>query len=55
MLVVQFTACELLLAPLFCQRHPRAEVVERIHGARIVHVIGGNERGIERARARGVE
>ena len=55
MLVVQLAARELLLAPFFRQRHPRAEVVEGIHRARVVHVIGGNKRGIERAGARRME
>ena len=55
MLVVQLTACKLLLAPSFRQRHPRAKVVDRVHGARVVHIVGGNKRGVERAGTRGVE
>src|SRR6185503_13456626 len=39
-------------SPLPRQTHSRREVVDRIHRARIVDVVGRDERGIERARTR---
>ena len=55
LLVVQLTAGKCLLTQQFRQLEPRAEVVHRIHGARVVDVVGGDEGGVQRTRPRGVE
>src|SRR4051794_1920213 len=51
LLVVALAAGKLLL-PLFGGVEPTLKVVYRIHGARIVDAVGGDKRGVERARLR---
>ena len=53
--VLQPAAGERLLAPLLREPHARQQVVHGVHRPRIIDVVGGDERRIERARARHVE
>ena len=55
LLVVQAAAAQRFLAPLLRQAHARPEVVDRVHRARVVDVVGRDERGIERAGPRHVQ
>src|SRR5260221_10009006 len=48
-------AGELPRAPFGPDLQPRAEVVDGVHGARVVDLVGGDEGSVERARTRGVE
>ncbi len=53
--VVQAAARQRLLAPALGHREPWPEVIDGVHRARIVDVIGGHERRVEAARPGGVE
>ena len=46
---------ELLRAELVPEHEPRVEVVDRVHGARVVDLVRGDEGGVERAGTGGVE
>ena len=52
--IVDTAAGELLLAPSLGDLEPGADVIDRVHRARIVDVIGRHERSIEGSRQRGV-
>jgi hypothetical protein len=54
-LVVALAAFQRFLAPAPCKRQPRAQVVDRVHRPRIVHVVGRHERRVERAGPRRME
>ena len=54
LLVQEFAAGQLLLAPPLRLGHAWAEIVDRVHGARVVDVVGRDQRGVERARPRRV-
>src|SRR6202022_1769258 len=54
-LVVEAAAPERLLAHLPRAPEAGAEEVDRVHAARGDDVVGGDERGVERARPRGAE
>src|SRR5258708_7330552 len=53
--VIQATASQSLLAPAFGMVQPGAQTVDRIHGAGVVDVIGGNQRSIQRTGPRSME
>ena len=53
--VVLLAARQGLLAPPLGQGQPRIEAVDGVHRARIVDVVGGDQRGVEGTRTRGVE
>ena len=55
LLVVEPAAGELLLAPLGGDLHARGQTVDRVHRARVVDLVGGDQRGVQRAGPRGVE
>ncbi len=54
LLVVELRALERLPAPQFGLRQPGSEQVDRVHGARVVDVVGRDERGVHRARRIGM-
>ena len=53
--VVETAPGQSLLAPALGDAQARAQVVDGVHAAGVVDVVRGDERGVERARARGVE
>ena len=53
--VVEVATGEFLLAGMGRQFDPRLEVVDRVHGPRVVDVVTGHQRGIQCSRPRGVE
>ena len=55
LLVVEAPARQRLLAPALGVLQARAEAVDRVHRARVVDVVGGDERGVERTWPRGME
>ena len=55
LLVVAFAARQMLRAGLQARLETRNDAVDRIHRPRIVHVVGGNKRGVEAARRIGMK
>ena len=53
--VVEPPARERLLPPALADLEARAQLVDRVHGARVVDVVGRHERGVEGPRPRRVE
>ena len=53
--VVQIAATQGFVPPALGHFQPWAQLVNRIHGTRVVDVVGRDQRGIECARTRGVE
>ena len=53
--VVEAAAGERFLAPPLALQQPRQQQVDRVHRPRVVDVVGRDERGVERPRARGVK
>src|SRR5205814_9525266 len=55
LLVLQASATQNLLAPALRLFQSRDKTIDRVHGAWVVDVVGGHERGIHGTRPRGVE
>ena len=55
LLVVQAAAGQLFLAPALGLLEARAEMIHGVHRAWVVDVVGRDQRGVERAGARGAE
>ena len=55
LLVVELVALQRLAPDPRGLVEPGQDLVDRVHGARIVHVVGRDQRGVERARRIGVE
>ena len=51
LMIVDATARQRFLPPPLCREQPWPEQIHRVHRPRVIDVVGGHKRGVERARA----